>query len=150
MEAKAQKFTLKLVKEKGNKYELDYKVNNPEVAYKAFVDILELNSQAEEVFGFLTLDIKSKITGAFEVSRGSINKSIVSPREVFKRAILNNACGIILAHNHPSGELSPSNEDRSITDKLKEAGDLIGITVIDHLIIGDNNYISLRERGYFS
>ena len=150
MEVKAQKFTLKLVKEKGNKYELDYKVNNPEVAYKAFVDILELNSQAEEVFGFLTLDIKSKITGVFEVSRGSINKSIVSPREVFKRAILNNACGIILAHNHPSGELSPSNEDRSITDKLKEAGDLIGITVIDHLIIGDNNYISLRERGYFS
>ena len=147
MEVKAQKFTLKLVKEKGNKYELDYKVNNPEVAYKAFVDILELNSQAEEVFGFLTLDIKSKITGAFEVSRGSINKSIVSPREVFKRAILNNACGIILGHNHPSGDITASDEDIKITEKLIEAGEIIGIKIVDHIIVGDNQYCSLREEG---
>ena len=150
MEAKAQKFTLKLVKEETSQYKLDYKVNNPEVAYRAFIDILELDCQAEEVFGILTLDIKSKITGVFEVSRGSISKSVVSPREVFKRAILNNACGIILGHNHPSGELTPSSEDKSITEKLKKAGDLIGITILDHLIIGDNNYISLRERGYLS
>ena len=108
MKAKAQKFTLKLVKEETSQYKLDYKVNNPEVAYRAFIDILELDCQAEEVFGILTLDIKSKITVVFEVSRGSISKLVVSPREVFKRAILNNACGIILAHNHPSGELTPS------------------------------------------
>jgi len=147
MEVIAQKFTLKLVKEDDTQYRLNCKINSPLVAYEAFIDIFELNQQAEEVFCILTLDIKSKITGAFEVSRGSVNKSVVSPREVFKRAILNNASGIVLAHNHPSGELTASEEDILITDKLKEGGEIIGIKIVDHIIVGDNQYCSLREEG---
>ena len=147
MEVIAQKFSLKLVKETNSPYKLNCKVTSPLIAYETFIDILEIDQQAEEVFCILTLDVKSKVTGVFEVSRGSINKAIVCPREVFKRAILNNACGIILGHNHPSGDMNASDEDVKITEKLIEAGDIIGIKVVDHIIIGDNKYRSLREEG---
>ncbi len=145
MEIIAQKYKLKLVKEPEGKYKTGYKINSPVRAYEAFIDMLELHQQAEEVFAILTVDIKSNVTGVFEVSRGSINKSLVSPREVFKRAILNNACGIILGHNHPSGDITASDEDIKITEKLMEAGEVIGIKVVDHIVVGDNKYSSLRE-----
>ena len=77
---------------------------------------------------------------------GSLNVSVVHPREVFKRAILQNANSIILMHNHPSGDPTPSKEDIDMTDRLIEAGELLGIRVLDHIVIGDeNNYISLKQ-----
>ena len=94
------------------------------------------------------LDTKNQPLSMSVVSIGSLNSSIVHPREVFKVAILSNAASIILFHNHPSGIADPSKEDVSITHRLKEAGKLIGIELIDHIIIGsEGNYCSLKEKG---
>ena len=79
--------------------------------------------------------------------RGTINTSLVHPREVFKRALLNNASNIMVAHNHPSGDPNPSKEDIQITERLKEAGNLLGINLLDHIIVGEDKYISLKEKG---
>ena len=108
----------------------------------------ELNIREEEVFVIITLDNANRLTGLFEVSVGSLNSSIVNPREVFKRAILNNAKSIVMAHNHPSGVLEPSKEDIDITKKLVAVGELLGIEVFDHIIVGkDDDYISFRRKG---
>lgn len=81
------------------------------------------------------------------VSIGTLTSSLVHPREVFKASIMSNSASIILAHNHPSGNSIPSEEDLKITRRIKEAGEILGIRLLDHIIIGDNNYKSLKERG---
>jgi len=106
-----------------------------------------LKLKKQEVFLVIMLDVKSQVIKVEEISRGGLAKSIVHPREVFKTAIRASAAGIILGHNHPSGNPTASPEDINITNKLIEAGNIIGIKVIDHLIIGDCNYISMREEG---
>ena len=78
----------------------------------------------------------------------SLNKAIVHPREVFKTAILSNAASIMAFHNHPSGETTPSQQDIQLTNRLYEAGELLGIKLLDHLIIGDGTFTSLKEKGY--
>lgn len=93
------------------------------------------------------LDAKNQPTAINVVSIGNLNSSIVHPREAFKPAILSNSASIILFHNHPSGDPTPSKEDTNITDRLKECGDILGIKLIDHIIIGDNSYCSLKEKG---
>jgi DNA repair protein RadC len=93
------------------------------------------------------LDTKNQPLALNVVSVGSLNSSIVHPREVFKPAILSNSASVIIYHNHPSGYPTPSNEDINITKRLKEAGKIIGIDVIDHIIIGNNNFCSLKEKG---
>ena len=95
----------------------------------------------------LALDMKNKIIGIFEISRGSLNASIIHPRDVFQRAILVNAASVILVHNHPSGDPTPSPEDVALTKKLVEAGRVMDITILDHVICGEGKYASLRERG---
>lgn len=102
---------------------------------------------AEEVAGVLCMDGKGNRVGYHEVSRGDITNTIIHPREVFKRALLNNAYGIIVCHNHPSGDPTPSQEDDAITTRLNDAGRLIGIKLFDHIIIGDSEYYSYREEG---
>jgi len=105
-----------------------------------------MDKRAEEVFAIATLDVKSKVTGVFVVSTGTLSASLVTPREVFKRAVLQNAAAIILAHNHPSGEPTASADDISITKKLEKAGKILGINVVDHIIIGSrDNFISMKE-----
>lgn len=94
------------------------------------------------------LNTKNKVTSVFELSHGNVNSSIVGIREMFQKALLANAVSIIVMHNHPSGDCSPSREDVNITKKMKEAGDLIGIEVLDHIIVGENNYCSLKEKGH--
>ncbi len=106
-----------------------------------------LKLKKQEVFIVVLLDIKSQVIKVEEISKGGLAKSIVHPREVFKTAIRASAAGIILGHNHPSGNTTASPEDITITNKLIDAGNIIGIKVIDHLIIGDNNYLSMREEG---
>jgi len=148
MAVNIQKYTLRVVKEAGGRYDLDKKIVTPENAVKVFIKVLELNKRTEEVFSLLTMDTKSNLTGVFEVSIGNLSSSLVTPREVFKRAILQNSKAIILAHNHPSGMPDPSSDDIKITKRLVEAGDLLGINVLDHLIIGSgSNFISLKENG---
>lgn len=93
------------------------------------------------------LDTKNQPTVINIVSIGSVNSSIVHPREVFKAAILSNASSIILFHNHPSGDSTPSKEDINITNRIKECGKIVGIDLIDHIVLGNKEFCSLKEKG---
>jgi len=101
-----------------------------------------------EQFLVACLDAKHAIIGVNVVSIGSLTLSIVHPREVFKPAILLNAHALIAAHNHPSGDPSPSAEDRTLTARLRQAGELIGIALLDHLILGDERTYSFADQGW--
>jgi len=138
------KYRLELVKESSKIYEVD-KISSPTDVRDYIEQVFKLSIQAEEVMVMLVLDTKNNVIGAFEVSRGSLNASIVHPREVFKRALLLNGASIIIAHNHPSGDPTPSREDKEITRILVEGGKILGIEVLDHIIIGDYRYRSFRE-----
>ena len=141
-------FKLKLVKENSARYDLQKSITSKDNLVN-LCKVLEINNEAEEVLMLITVNTKNSITGVFEVSRGSLNASIVHPREIFKRAILNNAAGIFLIHNHPSGNSTPSREDIEITKRIKAAGELLGINLIDHIIAG-NSYYSFLENGILS
>lgn len=106
-----------------------------------------LTRETKEYFFCLHLDGKNKILCFDCVSVGSLNQSLVHPRELFKTALLSSAAGIILVHNHPSGDPSPSSEDIAITRRLKEAGELLGIRVLDHVIVGSDGTCSFADRG---
>jgi DNA repair proteins len=93
------------------------------------------------------LNTKNQVIGRQTLSIGSLNASIVHPREVFRAAIRRSSASILCAHNHPSGDPTPSPEDILLTKRLAEAGELIGIELLDHLVIGDNRYTSLKEAG---
>ncbi len=105
----------------------------------------EMRFLSKEHFRVILLDTKNQIISTEEISIGTLNAAIVHPRDVFKLAIKKNANSIILIHNHPSGDTSPSKEDINVTLRLKEVGDIIGIRVVDYLIIGDNKYLSFKE-----
>ncbi len=107
----------------------------------------ELRDNRKELFMILLLDGKNRITRKVQVSEGSLNQSIVHPREVFAPAVRESAAAVIFIHNHPSGDPAPSREDREITRRLKEAGEILGIKVLDHIIIGDGAYFSFVESG---
>ena len=141
------KYRLELVKEESHKYEVETRISCPKDIYEVLTKVCRIQCNAEEVFILITLNTKNIVTGYFEVHRGTINTSLVHPREVFKRALLNNASNNMVAHNHPSGDPNPSKEDIQITERLKEAGNLLGINLIDHIIVGDDKYISLKEKG---
>ena len=141
------RYNLKLVKEKGSRYDLEKIIKSPENAKDIFNQVLNMNSQAEEILAIITLDIKNQITGVFEVSRGNVSFSIVAPREVFKRAILANSAALIMGHNHPSGICSPSKDDINITEKIMSAGKILGIEVLDHVIVGSENWLSMKTEG---
>ena len=100
-----------------------------------------------EHFVVLLLNHKQQVIGIHTVSIGSLTASIVHPREVFKVAILSNAAALVCGHNHPSGHPKPSTEDKAITHQLVEAGKLLGISVIDHIIIGETQYFSFADEG---
>ena len=104
----------------------------------------------QETMKLLFLNTKTKLIGETNISKGTVNSTVVSPRELFVEALQKNAVSIILLHNHPSGDPTPSKEDVLITRRVHEAGEMIGITLLDHIIIGNNRYISLREKGFFT
>lgn len=95
----------------------------------------------------ITLDTKNQITSISINSIGSLNSAIMHPREIFKTAVLHNSASIIIGHNHPSGDCTPSQEDINISHRICESGKVLGIELIDHIIVGDINYISLKEKG---
>ena len=110
----------------------------------------ELKEYAElqkEHFLLITLDGASRIIKKHVISIGTLNQSLVHPREVYRPAILDNAGGVIVIHNHPSGQLEASIEDKRVTKRLKEVGTLIGIELLDHVILSCEGYLSLREEG---
>jgi len=150
MAVNIQRYSVRLVKEDGSRYNLDKKVRTPEAAHKVFVQVLDLDKRPEEAFAIITLDVRSKLIGVFEVSKGGLNSTIVDPKNVFQKVFLHNAIAVVLGHNHPSGNPTPSKEDIKITKKISAAGEMLNIHVMDHLIIGDEyNFISLREEGVF-
>jgi len=100
-----------------------------------------------EVFGLVTLNGKNAVLGIYEISRGSVNATVVTPKEVFCPAVRDLASSVILFHNHPSGDLSPSSEDLKVTDRLVKSASLLGIEILDHLILGKNGYFSFKEEG---
>ncbi|RMF61130.1 MAG: JAB domain-containing protein [Calditrichaeota bacterium] len=124
------------------------KVNGPEVVFKYYEPLLA--HLKKEQFLILILNSANVVMRDVKISEGTLNASLVHPREVFKEAILESAASIILVHNHPSGEVEPSLEDRNITQRLVEAGKLMDIPVLDHVIIGYRRYFSFREAGLIS
>ena len=108
-----------------------------------------LQDEPAEVFGILCVSTKHRVIAFHEVSRGTLDSTLVHPREVFKAALLANAAAIVLTHNHPSGDPTPSPDDYQLTRRLVDAGKLIGVEVLDHIIVGDGRYFSFREAGRF-
>ncbi|WP_312095359.1 JAB domain-containing protein [Aminipila sp.] len=134
---------LEMVKEASLKY-MKRVVTNPLEVGELIRDFI--GNPDREVFGILCLDTKGQPTHLSKVAIGDLNCAIVHPREVFKIAILSNAASVILFHNHPSGVEFPSEEDKRITNRLKESGDILGITILDHIIMGDANCFSFRSK----
>ena len=107
----------------------------------------ELRHETQEHMKLLMLNSKSMLIGESDISKGTVNASLITPRELFIEALQKNAVTIVILHNHPSGDPTPSQEDIFTTKRIKNAGDLIGIELLDHIIIGNNCYISFREQG---
>jgi len=122
------------------------KINSPEDVYRHIYPIMR--EQKKEMFIELCLDTKNHITREEIISVGSLNANIVHPREVFRFALTASAAHIIVAHNHPSGDPTPSREDIEITKKLVETGNIMGIPLLDHVIIGDGRHFSMKEAGH--
>jgi DNA repair protein RadC len=101
----------------------------------------------KEVFLSLLLDTKNRLIKEVKVTEGTLTTSPIHPREAFKEAIRESAASVIFVHNHPSGDPEPSRDDLAVTERLKATGDIVGINVLDHVIVGDGKYVSLKERG---
>jgi len=137
--------SVKIVKESSILYK-ERRVKSPQDGYILIKGFLE--DKDREHFIMVALNTKNEPVSINVCHIGSLNSSIVHPREIMKVAILSNAASILVAHNHPSGSVTPSIEDIQVTERLKQAGELMGIELLDHLIIGDNSYLSLKEKGY--
>ena len=137
--------SIKMVKESSFLYQTRT-VSSPNDAYEMIRE--QLKDLDREQFIIACLNTKNEPTNISVVAVGTLNKAIVHPREVFKTAILSNAANVIAFHNHPSGDTGPSQQDIQLTNRLYEAGELLGIKLLDHLIIGDGTFTSLKEKGY--
>lgn len=109
----------------------------------------DMTSLQQEHFVCLFLNVKNQVLHKQTIFVGSLNASIVHPREIFREAVKRSAASIICAHNHPSGVPTPSPEDVDVTTRLYEAGKIVGVDLLDHVIIGDHQFISMKEKGYF-
>lgn len=127
--------------------DLSYIIRSPEDVVQVGKSFMRIHEEPEEYMYMICLNTKNRVIGVFEISHGNVNSSIVGTREIFQKALLANAVSIILMHNHPSGDPSPSREDIEVTRRIVEAGKIIGIQVLDHIIIGDR-YSSLKEKGH--
>ncbi|MHB1684130.1 MAG: JAB domain-containing protein [Bacilli bacterium] len=137
--------SLKMVREASLLY-ARRSLTSPDDAFSLLCPLLEDNDR--ETFITLCLDTKNQPTHIQTVSIGTLSASLCHPREIFKTCILSNGATLLCAHNHPSGDPTPSQEDISVTARLANAGRLLGIELLDHIIIGsDGRYVSMRERG---
>ena len=123
----------------------NYDIKNPQSVVKAIR--ASIKDKAKEHFKLILLDTRNKIIGISTISIGTLNASLVHPREIFKEAIIHNSASVVLAHNHPSGDPEPSEEDLTITKRLVKSGKILGIEVIDHIIIGKTGFSSFKEKG---
>ena len=142
------KYKIQLVKEEGSNYlENSEALTYPSMVASALNEIFNLENQTDEHFVMLCLNTKNRIIGAFEVCVGTIDASLINIRGIMQRALLCNASRIMVAHNHPSGDSSPSREDKKSTMKIKDACNLMGISLLDHIIIGEDEYFSFKAEG---
>ncbi len=139
------KITVLALREEYKEYETRPKMTAPERVVELVKGMM---LEDKEAFILLSLNSKNGVIAIRTISIGSLNANIVHPREVFKAAIFDSANGIIVAHNHPSGDPTPSREDIEITKKLVESGAFLGIPLLDHVIIGDDKYHSMKEAGH--
>lgn len=139
---RAPKFRIELVRE-GSLSVPDKKLSSPTAVYALAKDLV--GGLDREAFYIITLNQKNNVIGVNLVSMGSLSAAIVHPREVYKMAVLQNAASIIAFHNHPSGDTEPSKEDIQITRKLVEAGEVLGITFLDHIVVGEGRFLSMFE-----
>lgn len=119
--------------------------NSPDIIAKYYMEDLRYLKQEQLVV--IYLDTRAKFIKDEVITKGTVNMSVVSPREIFVNAVRFEAVNIILLHNHPSGDPTPGRHDMLATERVRKAGELIGISLIDHIIIGDNNYVSFKETG---
>lgn len=138
-------YELKVIRERRQGYGTVRRLRDASEVYECFRE--EFDRRDREVFVTILLDGKNGVLGFNVVAVGSLTAALVHPREVFKPAILANAAALILVHNHPSGDPQPSAEDRAITTRLKQAGELIGIGVLDHVVVGDSRFVSFADAG---
>lgn len=137
--------SVKLVKESSLFY-AKRRISSPDDALTLLREFME--DADREQFLIMCLNTKNEPTAIHTVSIGTLNSSYAHPREVFKAAILANSACIILAHNHPSGDPTPSRDDMELTGRLKDAGKIIGIEVLDHMVIGENgSFVSFKAKG---
>lgn len=122
---------------------------SPEAIAEFVYSALKLDRCADEYTYCLCLDAKGHLIGLFEVGHGTVIASPLSPREVFQKALLLGAVSIILTHNHPSGDPTPSPEDVAVTNKVNEAGKLVDIPLTDHVIVGRSGWVSMRVQGLY-
>jgi DNA repair protein RadC len=132
-----------MIRENAEKYN-PIKADNAAIVYQMFKELENLD---QERFYSVVLDGNNNVLAVHLISQGTINQSLVHPREVFKTAILCSGAGLILVHNHPSGEVEPSTQDIVITQWLLKASEIMGIEIIDHIIIGYQKYCSLKSKG---
>lgn len=135
----------KFVRESGPWYTTTIKT--PDDVANVLNEHLDIENADREMFIALYLDRKNQISYAQVVSTGGLSSSLVHPREIFRAAVLTNTASIIVAHNHPSGDPTPSKEDIETTRNLIEAGKIMGINILDHIIVGCNGHVSLKDRG---
>ena len=127
--------------------ELSHIIRSPEDVVTLGRTFMRIHEEPEEYMYLICINTKNRVIGVFEISHGNVNSSIVGTREVFQKALLANAVSIILMHNHPSGDPTPSREDIEVTRRMVEASKILGVQVLDHIIIGDR-YSSLKEKGH--
>ena len=132
-----------LVKDKCIPYHDELHFNSPDLIAKIMREVFQLDQLAEEEVYMISLNTKGFPLGFFLISHGTVNASLIGAREIFIKALLSGASSIVLVHNHPSQSPVPSKEDKNVTTRILEAGKLIGIPLIDHLIITKTNYFSL-------
>ena len=137
---------VQLVREKGFAYVGGDSISTSEKAHQILRPLIE--RETVETFWAICLSTKNQIETVQLVSRGSLDATLVHPRETFRLAILSGAAAIIVGHNHPSGSSDPSNEDRRLTGRLKRSGEILGIPLLDHLVIGGETYFSFADHGW--
>lgn len=138
-----------LAEAKGVNYEPVGKITCPDAAATLAQELLKLDKMAEEHVYMTALNSIGRLLGIFFISKGTVNCSLITPREVFIRALQIGASQIVLIHNHPSGSITPSSQDLEMTERIKQAGELVGVVLADHIIIAANGggYLSFREAG---
>lgn len=142
--------TVTIIKEYSKNYQTNLELNCAENIMQLMNNVFKLNKQPEEYMYLITLTTKNKSIGFFEISHGTHNATTAGIREIFIRALLSNAASIILVHNHPSGDPTPSDQDLQFTEKVKQASKLMEIPLLDHIILGKETYYSFHEHWHLS